>query len=848
MFGAGVGARLGAAIGTIIGGYVANSGQSAPATQLNDLDIERYEYGSFVNEFYGTMGNTSGTIIDCRYAPNEDGDRVPAGIEKVIVKGHKSGTGASPKPPEPDTAAYYLSAAYMFGKGPLDYDLIEWEDSEKKRVIYDRSGASEIEQGFDLTRQWEPVYANMPTSATSVTIGTGSKTFTTQAGKELYRNTYIRVASASDATKYMEGTITAYDGTTLTVNVTSVNGSGTYASWHIHNVTAEISDGLRLYRGLWSQPTDSVRESWHPEGVNADRGKSYILLNHFEVKSTGRLTARVRSPITGRKEILTAKCLQAGIPPSRLNFTQLTGDIRGATVTQREGANGLIEKLLMECQFDIANIDGLLTDRNRANPVYWTIPVGDLGAHEWSGNGEDVPDSITIEMANPTEFPSAVTVRYRNISNNYETETVTATRQTATHVNVVTVEFPFVFTPEEALRLAYVILDEAWMAQWQGTVSLLPAHLRAAAADVLIVPDEDNAPRVFRIQRQKISDDDLIECVGPAYDGGVYGQYRSIDIPERPVPGVKVYAAPLSAVWEGVPLDDTMAAKPGVLSCASTDGAWNGAILRSDETSGLGMQTLPYRATMGTMLTAYTYDPEDTTEFSYGVTIRVRLAYGGLAPTTEALARNREANSMVLLTDNGALYIQFIEATQVNATDWDISGIIPGRKGSEYVTGASIGDTCVLLTDEDGVRDSAITWIELPMRLLDTDIDYTMEANSTAMTNDGTHTIHFDGDTLKPLAPVRVRLVERTATSVRFAWDERTRYETGASWALTRQSDPTKFRVVANGVVKIVTDTEVTYFDSDFVGVGGLPSSLSGTVQQQNTLVGNGWAATFSGI
>jgi hypothetical protein len=71
------------------------------------------------------------------------------------------------------------------------------------------------------------------TSTTSFAVGTGSKAFTTQAGLALSVGNFVRVSSTSVPTTYMAGPITAYSGTTLTVNVTETAGTGTIASWTI---------------------------------------------------------------------------------------------------------------------------------------------------------------------------------------------------------------------------------------------------------------------------------------------------------------------------------------------------------------------------------------------------------------------------------------------------------------------------------------------------------------------------------------------------------------------------------------------------------------------------------------
>lgn len=74
-------------------------------------------------------------------------------------------------------------------------------------------------------------YANASgTSAQSKTIGAGSFTFTdVPSGKSWVAGMPLTVYY--NATNYMLGTVTSYSGTTLVVSVSTVAGSGTYASW-----------------------------------------------------------------------------------------------------------------------------------------------------------------------------------------------------------------------------------------------------------------------------------------------------------------------------------------------------------------------------------------------------------------------------------------------------------------------------------------------------------------------------------------------------------------------------------------------------------------------------------------
>jgi hypothetical protein len=80
-----------------------------------------------------------------------------------------------------------------------------------------------------------PAAAYLATSTTSLLIGTGSKTFATQSGLAYKPGQRGRLMSASSTANYMEGLITAYSGTSMTMLVDFVGptASGTHGDWSI---------------------------------------------------------------------------------------------------------------------------------------------------------------------------------------------------------------------------------------------------------------------------------------------------------------------------------------------------------------------------------------------------------------------------------------------------------------------------------------------------------------------------------------------------------------------------------------------------------------------------------------
>lgn len=96
-----------------------------------------------------------------------------------------------------------------------------------------QAAASEIAAAASVTAAAGYAAALSSTSTTSLTIGTGAKTFTTQASKQYTAGQYLIASSAASALNFMHGTVTSYSGTTLIMNITDIGGSGTLADWNI---------------------------------------------------------------------------------------------------------------------------------------------------------------------------------------------------------------------------------------------------------------------------------------------------------------------------------------------------------------------------------------------------------------------------------------------------------------------------------------------------------------------------------------------------------------------------------------------------------------------------------------
>lgn len=109
------------------------------------------------------------------------------------------------------------------------------------------------------------------TSTTSLAIGTGSKTFTTQTNKDVAVGSWVLALSDADESNFMLGQVTAYADGALTISVpaSGVGGSGTHSDWTI------ISSGAPGASGA-----PGIRQTFNSETTDADPGAGQFKLNH----------------------------------------------------------------------------------------------------------------------------------------------------------------------------------------------------------------------------------------------------------------------------------------------------------------------------------------------------------------------------------------------------------------------------------------------------------------------------------------------------------------------------------------------------------------------------------------
>lgn len=167
------------------------------------------------------------------------------GISTTSVTTHTIGTGNKTFTVPVDGAAYQgarLRVAMRTTPSNYMEGVVDSSTSVSVTINMAKTNGSGTSSDWVLVATGDPGSQGLPgspstgVSSSTNTIGTGSKTFAVTAGLDLIAGQRVRFAEAVDPVgRWMDGTITAYAGGSMTISVASdgisTSGSGSYSSW-----------------------------------------------------------------------------------------------------------------------------------------------------------------------------------------------------------------------------------------------------------------------------------------------------------------------------------------------------------------------------------------------------------------------------------------------------------------------------------------------------------------------------------------------------------------------------------------------------------------------------------------
>ncbi|NCC03455.1 MAG: hypothetical protein EOM37_05330 [Proteobacteria bacterium] len=538
--------------------------------------------------------------------------------------------------------------------------------------------------------------------------------------------------------------------------------------------------------------------------------------------------------------IISDLCARAGLAPTDILLNEVDQSVRGYVMNHRATMRDVLEPLLGSFFIDAVETDGVLHFIPRGQDVVAAIPYDDLGTVE--GATEENPVRLVETRDQELELPLRIDLTHYDPDRDYQSNTQNAARNSnaVTTKDQQTVELSIVLSADEAAQVAEKTLTNAWIGRTTASFNLSPKWLRLNPTDVVELLLKD-ATLKLRLTQVDFGGNNIVACQAVAEDEIAYlsnAKGASVALPSAIIP----ISTPISALIMDIPMlraeDDGL----GLYYAFGIKSAGGAGLYRSPDgvtwdIIGTGSEIPTYgwaSSVLAAPLSPWSWDETNK--------VQISLSSGTLDSKT-ALEVLNWVNAALL----GNEIIQWRNATLLAENLYELSGLLRGRRGTEWATGShAIGDKFVVLATGSLYR----------MAMASTQIGqtaYYKALPSGGDWDDAAQTSQkFNAASLRCFSPVHVKGARDELGNLTLTWARRTRWN--GEWLdeidiplfeaeEAYQIDILKGSAVVRTISATATSTTYSAVDqtTDF---GAAQSVLSVAVYQMNSTIGRGYAAT----
>lgn len=402
------------------------------------------------------------------------------------------------------------------------------------------------------------------------------------------------------------------------------------------------------------------------------------------------LAARIAPSSTTLATIVQDLCTRSQLVSADVDVSQLTDTVDGYLVGNAMPIRNAISPLMGVYFFDGVESDNKLKWVKRGGSVAAVLTLDDMAAHE---PDSAVPDALEQTRGQDLELPNQVDVIYSDKGLDYQPGNQSAIRIVKPSKQIAPLEVPVVLDANKAKQVAEVNLYQAWAERTRYKFAV--PWLRAALEPTDVVQVQSaSATHSLRLTTKAERVNGILEYEGVSEDANAYTQ-QGVGVQGAYTPQViSALAATLLRLMD-IPLlrdlDDGAGYYLAVAGAAG--GTWKGStVYRStDGVDYARLVALTEGATLGAA-TDTLGDFNGGNIFDELNSVTVRLLSGSLSSATELQVLNG-ANLALL----GGEVFQFRTVTTVSADTFKLTGLLRGRRGTEWAMSAhAAGDSFAL--------------------------------------------------------------------------------------------------------------------------------------------------------
>lgn len=467
--------------------------------------------------------------------------------------------------------------------------------------------------------------------------------------------------------------------------------------------------------------------------------------------------------------IISDVCTRCGLAAEEIDVTDLTDrEVQGYAITRPSPGRGIIEPLRQVGYFDAVESDGRLKFPARGGAIALTLSEQDLGAHYAE---DERPPLVTTQKSQDVELPKRIRIQYIAESRDYDTgDAPSPTRITSAAVNEVDIQVPVSISDDHAMQAAEILWSDAWGARWTHQIALDVSFLALEPTDVIAIPVDG---RLYRSRVVSIEDAAgfLRKLTLMRDDDGRYTSTAVADPPQRPPVRIIAYSATALLLLDLPPLrdEDDNAGIYAVAYPTNPARTWTGAVVyrSSDGISYAQVGSIVTAGIVGRLVDALPAGLSTT--WDYENVIVVDVISGTLESRTEDAVING-ANAAAIGAHGRWEIVQYLNATQISATRWQLSGLLRGRRATEHHIGTSAVDDLFVVISAGGM-------VRFPLQLAEIGVTrfYRPVTLGTSATEGSTLPFVGAGEALKPFSPVHIHGA-RSGGDLIIEWTRRGRF------------------------------------------------------------------------
>lgn len=599
---------------------------------------------------------------------------------------------------------------------------------------------------------------------------------------------------------------------------------------------------LRIYKGGEDQDIDPLIEA--TEGIdnaNAFRGLSLVVFEDLALGEYANRIPNLTFEVIGDggndialENIVGDICTRAGI--AEIDASELDQRVRGYIVSGPVAARAVLEQLADMYQFDMAEQEGVLSFRKLSRSSVVTLTGDDFGRRDEA--------KTRISRTQELELPREVGLGYLDPARDYQWGLQRARRLNSPGERVLNKSVQLVLSAAEAKAIAENGLDVAWKRRLLINFHLPARFSDLAPGDVITLPLKK---RMVKILLQEVENAGMtLECQGISYGEDVPGRDTVADSGTSPGQVVLPLQDTVLSLMDMPLIRAENTNVPMIFWAASHgEGRWPGAALFVSRDAGDSYQQLDQTVIAAVTGTVDTVLGQGSAAFWDEVNdLLVDLDEEGVL---ESQTRTAVLNGANLAWVGGEI-IQFRNATQEMDGRYRLSGLLRGRRGTEYKKAGHMASEKFILLSESSTISASLSPSDVAKSLMFKAVTFGQEEALISPLS-----LSYMGNNLKPFSPVHP-LAVRDSNNLTISWIRRSRV--GGEWLdntdvpLGELYEKYDVEILDGATLKrtlTATTPQVIYTQAlQIEDFGSVPAEVSLRIYQISDLVGRGHPLTVT--